>query len=163
MEKDILFKTEDFVFSYRVAGILIRDNKILLQKPLNGDGYSLIGGHVSIGETTDISLIREFKEEIGVDISIDRLLAVGEIFFPWGKRPCHQISLYYKVKLSDTASIPIYGVFKGIDCLENKKFSLDFCWVPLEEIKNIKVYPKEIVPYILENKKEIIHFISKQI
>lgn len=55
------------------------------------------------------------------------------------------------------------GVFKGIDCLENKKFSLDFCWVPLEEIKNIKVYPKEIVPYILENKKEIIHFISKQI
>lgn len=103
MGKDILYKTEDFVFSYRVAGILIRDNKILLQKPSNDDGYSLIGGHVSIGETTDISLIREFKEEIGVDISIDRLFAVGEIFFPWGKRPCHQISLYYKVKLSDIA------------------------------------------------------------
>ena len=26
---DILFKTDDYVFSYRVGGILIRDNKIL--------------------------------------------------------------------------------------------------------------------------------------
>lgn len=163
MGKDILFKTDDFVFSYRVAGILIYDNKILLQKPLNDDGYSLIGGHVLVGETTDISLIREFKEEIGADISIDRLFAVGEIFFPWGKRPCHQISLYYNIKLRDTALIPVDGIFNGIDCLENKKFSIDFCWVPLDEIKNIKLYPEELVSYILEDKKEIIHFVSKQI
>ena len=28
---DILFKQDDFVFSYRVGGVLIRDGKILLQ------------------------------------------------------------------------------------------------------------------------------------
>jgi len=39
MINDILFKTEEFVFSYRVAGILIKDKKILLQKPINDDGY----------------------------------------------------------------------------------------------------------------------------
>lgn len=33
LKKDILFKTDDFVFSFRVGGILIHDNKILLQKP----------------------------------------------------------------------------------------------------------------------------------
>lgn len=30
---DILFKTDDFVFSYRVGGILIHEGKILLQRP----------------------------------------------------------------------------------------------------------------------------------
>ncbi len=50
MSKDIILKTDEFVFSYRVAGILIRDKKILLQKPKNDDGYSIQGGHVSFGE-----------------------------------------------------------------------------------------------------------------
>ncbi len=55
--QDILFKTESFVFSYRIAGILIRDGKILLQRPRNNDGYSIPGGHVSFGETSDKALI----------------------------------------------------------------------------------------------------------
>ena len=29
---DILFKTEDWVFSYRVAGICVHNGKVLLQK-----------------------------------------------------------------------------------------------------------------------------------
>lgn len=43
MKKDILFKTEDFVFSYRVGGLLIHDGKILLQRPKDDD-YAIIGG-----------------------------------------------------------------------------------------------------------------------
>jgi hypothetical protein len=35
---EIILKTEAFVFTYRVAGILIHDNKILLEKPINEDG-----------------------------------------------------------------------------------------------------------------------------
>lgn len=30
---DILFKNDEFVFSYRVGGILIHNEKILLQRP----------------------------------------------------------------------------------------------------------------------------------
>lgn len=48
---DILFKKEDFVFSYRVGGILIRNGKILLQRPKNDD-YAIIGGHVAAMETS---------------------------------------------------------------------------------------------------------------
>lgn len=43
MNKDILFKTEEYVFSYRVGGILIRNGKILLQRPENDD-FAIIGG-----------------------------------------------------------------------------------------------------------------------
>ena len=33
--KDILFKQDDFIFSYRVAGILMHEGKILLQRPVD--------------------------------------------------------------------------------------------------------------------------------
>lgn len=161
--KDILFKTDDFVFSYRVGGILIHDDRILLQKPKNDD-YAIIGGHISSMETTRETLKREFEEELHTSIVIDNLLAVGEIFFPWGKKPCHQICFYYKVHLCDMDSIPMEGIFHGYDELDNEKIDLDFCWVPLSELeKGLKVYPLEIIPIILEDSKEIVHFVSNQI
>lgn len=47
---------------------------------------------------------------------------------------------------------------------KKERIDLDFCWVPLDELKkSVKVYPAELVPYILEPGKEIVHFISKQI
>ncbi len=160
---DILFKTEDFVFSYRVGGILIRNNKILLQKPKDDD-YAIIGGHVASFETTEETLIREFKEELHANIAVDRLLAVGEIFFPWGKKPCHQLAMYYKVRLKDEQSIPLDGVFCGYDEFDNQRVDLDFCWVPLEELRNgLKVYPLELIPYILEDSGEVAHFVSRQV
>lgn len=161
--KDILFKTDDFVFSYRVGGILIHDGRILLQKPKNDD-YAIIGGHISDMETTRETLKREFEEELHTGIVVDNLLAVGEIFFPWGKKPCHQICFYYKVHLCDMDSIPVEGIFHGYDELDNKRIDLDFCWVPLGELKKgLKVYPLEIIPIILEDSKEIVHFVSNQV
>lgn len=48
---DILFKNDNFVFSYRVGGILKHNGKILLQRPKNDD-YAIIGGHVAAMETS---------------------------------------------------------------------------------------------------------------
>ena len=160
---DILFKTEEFVFSYRVGGILIRDGKILLQKPKDDD-FAIIGGHVASFETGAETLKREFEEELHVDVEVGKLLAVGEIFFPWGKKPCHQLAMYYKVKLCDEQAIPLEGIFSGYDELDNQRYDLDFCWVPLEELANgLKVYPLELIPYILEDSGEVAHFVSKQV
>lgn len=56
------------------------------------------------------------------------------------------------------------GVFHGYDELDNERIDLDFCWVSLEDLKKgTKVYPLELIPYILEPGKEIVHFVSKQI
>ena len=160
--KDILFRQDDFVFSYRVGGILIRDGKILLQRPKDDD-YSIIGGHVSAMETTSETLVREFKEELHADVRVGELMAVGEIFFPWGNRPCHQIAFYYNVELSDSAQIPAEGVFRGYDEMDNERIDLDFCWVPLEKLDGITVYPVELIPHIQSGSKEIFHFVSRQI
>ncbi len=58
MMSDMIFKTDEFVFSYRVAGILIHKCNVLLQKPKNDDGYSIPGGHIRFGETSIETLIR---------------------------------------------------------------------------------------------------------
>lgn len=70
---DILFKTDDFVFSYRVAGICVQNGKVLLQKPTNDPGYAFPGGHVAFNETNAETLIREFREEIGAQIEVGPL------------------------------------------------------------------------------------------
>ncbi len=160
--KDILFKENDFIFSYRISGILIHNDKILLQKPKNDD-YALVGGHVGFMEDSRKTLIREYKEEIHADIEVDNLIAIGEIFFPWGKRPCHQIGLYYKVHLKDEMQIPTDGIFSGYDELGDKRIDLDFCWVDMKELANIKVYPEELIPHIISGSDEIKHFVSKQL
>ena len=49
---DILFKTDDYIFSYRVGGLLLHNGKVLMQKLIGEDGYAFIGGHVAFGETT---------------------------------------------------------------------------------------------------------------
>lgn len=158
---DILYKTNEGIFSYRVGGILEINNKILLQKPKNDD-YAIIGGHVNFGETGEEALQREYKEELHVDIKVEKLVAVGEIFFKWGK-PCHQISLYYDVSLKDKTKLPLDGVISGYDELNNKQIDLDFCWVEIEDLKNgLKVYPQELIPYLVKKPKGIIHFVSKE-
>ncbi|MGN1110195.1 MAG: NUDIX hydrolase [Oscillospiraceae bacterium] len=159
---DIKFKTEDFIFSYRVGGIVVQNGKILLQRSKNDD-YAIIGGHIASMETSEETLKREFEEELNTKIAVDNLMAIGEIYFPWGDKPCHQISLYYNIHLLDNV-IPLDGVFHGYDELDNERIDLDFCWVPLEDLNNgTKVYPLELIPHIIEPKDRIVHFISKQI
>lgn len=159
---DIRFKEKDFIFSYRVGGILINDGKILLQRPKNDD-YSIIGGHVERLELSSDALIREFKEELKAEIKVENLIAIGEIFFMWNDKPCHQICLYYGVSLVG-GDVPTDGVFHGYDEWDNERVDLDFCWVNLDELsKGIKVYPEELIPHILNRKNNTVHFVSRQI
>ena len=158
---DILFRTDEYLFSYRVAGICIQNGKVLLQKPTNDTAYAFPGGHVTFGETNEQTLIREYQEEIGVDISVDELKWVGEIFFPWGNKPCHQICLYYLVNI-ESNNIPLDGVFMGKEEIEGRSFNLEFHWVPLNELKNIEVYPTNVVELMNHINDGVQHFIYRE-
>jgi len=159
MSRDILFKTENFVFSYRVAGILVKNEKVLLQRPINNTDYSIPGGHVSLGETNQESLIREFKEEIGVIIEVNKLKWIGEIFFPWGLKQCHQISLFYSISLIDEVCIPLDGTFYDI---ETEGAKLVFEWVELKKLNKIELYPTNVKKFLMRNSDDIEHFIYSE-
>jgi len=158
---DILFHRDDYVFSYRVAGILLRDNKLLLQKPTNDTAHAIPGGHVELGETNAETLIREFKEEIGADITVGDLKWVWENFFPWGNKPCHQICLYYDVTLKDETQIPLNGVFVGDERIEGRDFKIEFHWTPVEALNQIEVYPTNIADFIKRYDEGVQHFVYR--
>ena len=158
---DILFKTDDYVFSYRAAGICIQNDRILLQKPTNDNGFAFPGGHAAFGGTNEETLIREFKEEIGADISVGELKWVGEIFFPWGEKPCHQICLYYTVVIED-GHTPKEGAFLAQEQLEGRNFELEFHWVPIDKISDIEIYPANAIQLLENLNDNVQHFVYRE-
>lgn len=60
----------------RPTGILIEDNRFLLvrQHVTETRGWSMPGGKLESGETLEWCLIREIKEETGLDIAVKELL-----------------------------------------------------------------------------------------
>lgn len=159
--RDILFHTDDFVFGYRVAGICIQNGAVLLQKPVDSSDYAFPGGHAALGETNEQTLIREFKEEMGANIRVGDLKWVGELFFPWGNKPCHQICLYYEVEILD-ARTPKSGCFTGLEMHENREFNIEFHWIPIENMENYQIYPTQAAEMLKTDTKEVKHFVYKE-
>lgn len=151
---DILLKTENTVFSYRVAGICVQNGRVLLQTAAGDTAFAFPGGHVAFGETSAETLIREFKEEMGAEISVGELKWVAEIFFPWGSKPCHQICLYYEVALH-SPEIPQEGAFPG-------KENLEFHWVPMEGLSELEVYPTNVRELLDRLGEGVQHFVYRE-
>lgn len=59
--------------------LIIRDGKILLTR--QWDGYSLVGGGVEKGESLEQAVIREAKEETGLEIVPAKLLYQTVVYF----------------------------------------------------------------------------------
>ena len=160
---DILFKTDDAVFSYRVAGICVENGKVLLQTTTGEDrSFAFPGGQVAFGETNAQTLIREFREELGASVTVGDLKWVAEIFFPWGGRPCHQICLYYMVSIEDPDT-PRTGVFTGKEQLEGRSFELEFHWVPIEEVGTLEVYPTNVRGLMEKLDEGVQHFVYREV
>lgn len=156
---DILFKTDEYIFSYRVAGILIRDGKVLLQKLPGEPGLAFPGGHAELGEINAQTLQREFMEEIRTPIDVGELKWVGEIFFPWQNKPCHQICLYYQISLNDDTHIPLEGWFPANETIEGRNFQIEFHWIPLEQIDDLLIYPNQAKEYLKHPDGGFQHFV----
>ena len=66
-----------------VAIIYIENDKgeFLIQKTSKEKGghYSSTGGHINHGEDAYSTIVREVKEELGVDVSNDKIISLGHI------------------------------------------------------------------------------------
>ena len=80
-------------------GVCVQDGKILLCKAKGGATTYLPGGHVEFGETGRQALVREVKEELGVDAETGAFLGVVENAFEQHGKPHAEINLVYELKL----------------------------------------------------------------
>lgn len=81
----------------RSCGVLIEDGKLFLVELLSPVTNRWVwippGGEVEFGESLEEAVVREFKEETGLNISVDRRLEVNQVINP----PIHAIEVYFLV------------------------------------------------------------------
>ena len=135
MDKDWCFIVDNNFCDVRTVGVLIRDGKILVQRDSNGNEYALPGGHIKIGETLEAGLIREYKEETGVDIFCVKMLWSEECFWKWKGRKTHNFSFYYLIALKNNTDIPDREEFVS----HKDNCDVVIGWIPIEEIKNVTI------------------------
>lgn len=94
-------------FNYRTAVVMIHDGCVLLHRQMNDSYWALPGGRVTLMERSRDAAIREMREELQLDVSINRLLWVTENFFTYNEEAFHEIGLYYQATLIETKKIPL--------------------------------------------------------
>ena len=110
---------------------IFKGDKILLVQE-NNKTWSLPGGWVDVDQSVKQNTIKEVKEEAGLDVTADRVIAVQD-------REKHNLPIYaYKVcKIFVQCSV-IGGAFQeNIETIQSRYFSLDEL-PPLAEEKNTK-------------------------
>ena len=136
----ITFQQDTSHFNYRVVGVLLHEDKILLQSAEDIDFWVLPGGRGEFGESAQEAIVREMFEELGEEATIERLLWVLENFFEYQDKRWHEISFVFLVSLPPES--PVYqqsGDFDGYEPEMNAK--LIFRWFRLDELGKIRLYP----------------------
>lgn len=125
---------DQLVWRPSAYAVVIKDNAVLLTKQF--EGYDLPGGGIELGEMPEEAVIREVKEETGIDVTAPHMLSVRSNFF---KMPnihrddhfVHSILLYYRCEfVGGTLSMD------GFD--EHERTWADMAeWYPLDKLDDL--------------------------
>lgn len=125
----------NLVWRPSVYGIVIKDNNILLSKQF-GDKYDLPGGGLDLDETPEDGVIREVREETGLDVKKPKLIGFKDSFF----QDSHALNKAYHSLLFYFLCEFIGGELstEGFDKWE-KQYAEMAEWIPLDKLDNIEL------------------------
>jgi len=116
----------------RVCGLCWRGDALLMVNHSGlhaGNFWAPPGGGIEFGQTAEETIIREFEEETGIQVSLGRFLFVCEFI----QEPFHAIELFFEVLY------PEGELITGIDPeMKNAKQIIDDVrWMPWSAIKTV--------------------------
>ncbi|HVG18511.1 MAG TPA: NUDIX hydrolase [Blastocatellia bacterium] len=147
-------------FNYRVVGVAVHDNSVLLHRAEGDDFWTFPGGRAEFGEPAAQTLKREMREEIGVEVEVVRLLWFVENFFEYADMRYHEIALYFLMRLPATCKYVVQpGPFLG----EEEGTKLTFQWFPQqpEALSGLPLLPSFLqtaIQKLPESVQHVIHF-----
>jgi 8-oxo-dGTP diphosphatase len=120
-----------------VDGLIVKDRMVLLElrnhEPDKGK-WALVGGFVDWDETTEEAVIREVKEEIGVDAEVTRLFGVYSDPDRDNNRNIQNVAIVYLLRLLSE------------DFIINPEEVQEVRWFPLEDLsKNIAFDHQKVI------------------
>lgn len=124
-------------FDVRVAAIIVKEGKLLVQKKMSDCYYYLPGGKIEIGEKGESALKREFFEETGLnDLVVKSFRGVVENFYTNKEIKCHSINMYYNCLLKDDS---ILNSVDRLDGAEKEKM-IEYVWIDIngEDFVNLR-------------------------
>lgn len=160
MREHIKIKNEHYTFKFRVSGVIIKDNKVLLLEMDDAGFFCLPGGHVELGETTEEAMLREMMEETTKETYIKKYLGNIENFFINKHNiNIHEIAFYYLMDFKED-NIDIKDLIR-IEDDQGTKVKLNFKWFNLDELDNINIKPEYLKEILTKDNLEFNHLIIK--
>ena len=147
---DIRLIVDGVKLNVRVGIMLIKDNKILLHKNDNRENYCLPGGEIHFLESSEEAIIREIKEETGLDINVEECVSTVENMFEHQGIKFHEIFFVYKGTFVDDIDTS-----KVIENIEGKPLKYHF--VDLDKIDDYYILPVVIKDILKNNTSHIIN------
>ncbi|WP_144511879.1 NUDIX hydrolase [Bacillus sp. FJAT-22090] len=155
---DISFKTVEGRFNYRVAGLLVHNDKVLIMKDENQSYFYVPGGRVMLNETSEDAVKREIREELSTEVNVKRMLWVNENFFVEDTltEKFHEICFFYLLGLKDENILTKGNEFTIIE--EGKIHT--YYWKCFDELKSINLFPLFLKERITELPLSVEHIVE---
>ncbi len=131
----------------RVAGVFVRDSRILLVKHRKArrEYYLLPGGGQEPGESMTETLVREWKEELSLDIEPGEFLFMGESVPPKNLKKSQVVQITFSVRST-----------RGKIHVKPDEALFGFEWVPMDNFLSIPFFPacQSQIMTVLSDKKK---------
>lgn len=119
------------LFKVAVSAFIVKDGKLLILKRRDDEEFlpgvwEVPGGGVDEGETVPDAVIRETKEEAGIDIMVKQLFSYFEYLDGFGQKT---VNLNFMGVMNNPSQKP------DVSLGEMEKFA----WVGLDELKDYKL------------------------
>ena len=136
---DITFETDEGRFNYRVCAVLLDEERILAMHDERSPYWYLPGGRVRMGERAEDAVLREVREELGIEARILRPLWLSQSFFTEdvARADYHELCLYFLLDVSGTDLLARGDRFRGPE----RRHVHDFAWLPFQRLKDEYFYP----------------------
>ncbi|MFP7478854.1 NUDIX hydrolase [Terribacillus saccharophilus] len=154
MKHDLTIDLGEQMLNCRTAGVIVKDNHVLLHKNKKDPFWTLIGGRIQLGEDSAHAVEREFAEELGIPAKAERLLWTVENFFTYKSRPYHEYSFIYLMQDMDNR------LGRTEEFLSSEGGEFHYEWIPLEVIGELPIRPeflREKLQQIPSVPEHIIH------